>query len=568
MSASSLNSAEEPLLATLALFAGMADAAQRSAAMHALAQHLRATDLILFIQDHELGVLLPAPGFPQTLPQGRLWRAFLAACAPNHIHRGDLPLPPTATMTPAMGITAADGSVLVVFGEQPSPGDIRVVGALLPLLAATLRSEQQAAAAMAQARVARASAAQAGEVAKALDHTQYALQRAVHEATLAHQATQAERDRLQQVLDVLPEAVVVADAQGHFLHANHAAHELLGVNISGLRAPLTEDETFVRYGTRHVDGSPLISQDTPLYRAVFHREAVHGAQLVVRHAGDGRDVPILANSAPLWDADGHSVGGVLVFQDISKIKDLERQKDEFLAIVSHDLNNPLTAILGHAQLLLRRARRLVGADDMKIMEGLTMISEAARRMTEQVAELLDGSRLEIGQPLDLNLAPTDLVPLLADLVSEYGDSSPRHAVQLETDCSTLSITADRARLYRALANLLANAIKYSPGGDVIILALAVEENGAGIWAVIQVSDHGIGIPAEEVPKVFERFYRASNVGRITGSGVGLAGVRQIVEHHGGSITMSSEPCVGTTVTVRLPLPNLQGGSVSTKQAQP
>jgi signal transduction histidine kinase len=142
-------------------------------------------------------------------------------------------------------------------------------------------------------------------------------------------------------------------------------------------------------------------------------------------------------------------------------------------------------------------------------------------------------------------------------------------VRLETELSALFCTIDRVRPYRALANLLANAIQYSPDGDDVTVTLTTEGDGAGTWAVIRVSDHGIGIPAADLPQVFERFYRAGNVGQITGNGIGLAGVRQLVEHHGGRITISSEPGVGTTVTVYLLLDSpANPSSALTKQALP
>jgi signal transduction histidine kinase len=158
----------------------------------------------------------------------------------------------------------------------------------------------------------------------------------------------------------------------------------------------------------------------------------------------------------------------------------------------------------------------------------------------------------MGQPLELERAPTDLVNLVTQAVTEVQETTDRHRIELET-IPTLVGEWDAARLERVVRNLLENAVKYSVDDDVIELRLAREDDGESA-AVLTVHDHGIGIPPEDLPRIFDRFQRGSNVvGKIAGTGIGLAGARQIVEQHGGTITVSSEVRRGTTVTVRLPL---------------
>jgi signal transduction histidine kinase len=130
----------------------------------------------------------------------------------------------------------------------------------------------------------------------------------------------------------------------------------------------------------------------------------------------------------------------------------------------------------------------------------------------------------------------------------------RHTVQVEADSEPLVGDWDAGRLGRALANLLSNATKYSPDGGEVVVGLAREQGAGGAWAVLRVRDRGIGIPAADLPHVFEPFYRAANaVAQAGGAGIGLAGARQIVEQHGGMIDVESRDGEGTTVTVRLPL---------------
>jgi signal transduction histidine kinase len=371
-----------------------------------------------------------------------------------------------------------------------------------------------------------------------------------HSARLAEQAA-AERDLLQQLIDVLPEGVAIADAQIRLILTNSAAREILGAN-AGAGSPALDARTAEeRYNARHLDGTPYGPEDGLLYRSVARGELVHGEQLLVKYGGDGRDMPLLANSAPLRNAAGAIVGGVMIFQDISGIKDMEQQKDAFLATVSHDLKNPLTAIVGMAQLLQRRASRMASRDGQRFVEGLETISSTAYQMATQIDELLDATRLQMARPLHLDLQPADLVAIAERSMHRYQQSTDKHQFRLDAEVPELLCVCDTARISRVFDNLLSNAVKFSPSGGLITFALACTDEQR---ARIQIIDQGVGVPAGDLPHVFEHFYRASNViGRIAGTGIGLAGVRQIIEQHGGSISMDSKAGAGTTVTILIPL---------------
>ena len=245
--------------------------------------------------------------------------------------------------------------------------------------------------------------------------------------------------------------------------------------------------------------------------------------------------------------------------DISEQKQAEAERETFAAIAAHDLRTPLTTLRGQAQLLLRRASGGQPVDAATITRRMRVIVAVIDRMVAMVDEMLDAAHLRAGRSLDLNAAPVDLVALAEVAAQEARLSASRHGVRVAAALPQLVGEWDGARLARVLSNLLGNAIKYSPAGGDIVVEVGREEDPTRSWAVVSVTDQGIGIPAADVPYLFERFRRGGNVtGRIAGTGIGLAGAKQIVEQHGGTITVDSQEGKGATFFVRLPLN--QGGA--------
>jgi signal transduction histidine kinase len=174
-------------------------------------------------------------------------------------------------------------------------------------------------------------------------------------------------------------------------------------------------------------------------------------------------------------------------------------------------------------------------------------------MTQLINELLDVSRLQTGRPLDLVRNDADLIDLLTRLVSEQQQTTDRHRIRMETDLTDLRGYWDEQRLERTFTNIVSNAVRYSPhGGEILIRVSRSDESEPE--AVIAVRDEGMGIPEHDLALVFDRFHRGSNVsGRIPGTGIGLAGSLQIVQQHGGTISVDSKEGAGTTFVVRLPI---------------
>ncbi len=236
-------------------------------------------------------------------------------------------------------------------------------------------------------------------------------------------------------------------------------------------------------------------------------------------------------------------------------QDALRLRDAVLSSVSHDLRNPLTAIRVITDTLrFQLTEGELASDSASLREGLAHIDANAQRMAGQIDELLDVARLQTGRPLKLRRRPTDLIALARDVIADQQRRTSRHQIRLETNLPELTGIWDAGRLERVLGNLLANAVKYSFQGGDIVVRVTRESDGERAYAVLQVEDHGVGIPAADLPHVFRWYYRGANVAeQVAGSGIGLAGARQIVEQHGGTISVESQESIGSTFTVRLPL---------------
>jgi signal transduction histidine kinase len=191
------------------------------------------------------------------------------------------------------------------------------------------------------------------------------------------------------------------------------------------------------------------------------------------------------------------------------------------------------------------------ADSERLLGALGKIESAAERMDRWIDDLVDVTRLQEGQALPLKRVAMDVVEIARQAIDEQLVSAS-HAIRLVPASCLPLILCDPWRLRRVVDNLLANAVKYSPDGSEIIVGVERLANAGGQWIRLSVRDHGIGIPTGELEQIFEWSHRASNVGRIAGHGLGLAGARAIVEQHGGFLTVESDVGVGSTFSLVLP----------------
>ncbi|MGQ0600980.1 MAG: ATP-binding protein, partial [Anaerolineales bacterium] len=239
-------------------------------------------------------------------------------------------------------------------------------------------------------------------------------------------------------------------------------------------------------------------------------------------------------------------GQVAVLHDVTHFKDLDRVKNEFLATASHDLKNPLTAIIGYSDLLSR-----VGALAPRQIEFLDRIKLSSQQMLELVQDLLELARIDMG--IDLKLDTVDLREVVGNVCDEFRTQVQMKQQTLTVDAGQTAIPAqvDLSRVKQVLRNLLGNAVKYTPSGGRVFLAAEIYERTARL----RVRDTGLGIPEADLPFIFDKFYRVHADDRkdIEGSGLGLAIVKAIVEQHGGQVAVESNAGKGATFTVSLPL---------------
>ena len=337
-----------------------------------------------------------------------------------------------------------------------------------------------------------------------------------------------ERDRAGQILDALDDGVLLLDGAGRLLVANPAARSWFGL----------PDDLRPGLPVQRVLGAPQVS-------ALAEEAAEAGAPVVGTLTLVFPEPRTLTMRAfPL--ADRGPTGRIVVtMTDITQRRRLEVLRRDFVANASHELKTPVAAVRVLAETLLTAL-----PDDPEAGRRFAeRIGREAERLDVLVRDLLDLSRVERGT---LDVEPVDLVGLAKEMVGGYGDLAEERRIKLHSELRPqLSMRGDRAQLGLLLSNLLDNALRYTPARGTVCVRL----DGAESRAVIQVSDTGQGIPAGELSRVFERFYRVdkARARQTGGTGLGLAIVRHVAEAHGGTVRVDSELGRGSTFTVSLPV---------------
>jgi PAS domain S-box-containing protein len=278
---------------------------------------------------------------------------------------------------------------------------------------------------------------------------------------------------------------------------------------------------------------------------------------------DGRRLPVLVSTLQKRNASGAPLFNRTTIFNASERRQYEREiqlarkkaeealalRNQFLTIASHELRTPLTAILGNIELLKRRVTRedSLGTRDQRTLQ---IILDQTYRLNKMIMSLLDVSRIETGQ-LEIEMAAVELVALVKRVVDDVKAIVDDRQIELICPLQQLTIQGDELRLEQVFQNLLQNSLKYSSRNTAITVTVRQDQS----QVYVAVHDNGIGIPQAAIPQLFEQFYRAGNVNpeNISGFGIGLYVVGQIVELHGGTVTVESIEGQESTFTVSLPL---------------
>ena len=338
--------------------------------------------------------------------------------------------------------------------------------------------------------------------------------------------TQMRQDAL---FDSMIEGVLVLDESGRVLFANQAFAEIFAT--SGILRGKTLLET-----VRLNEVMEILVRTRSEGRVIDHETRLPGEP----------ERWLQINAAALTDAQRRKFGTIMVFHDLTRLKQLERQREEFVANVSHELRTPLSLIKGYVETLLDGAQNNpeVASRFLKIIERNT------QRLDFLIQDLLTISALESGR-MQLSLSPVNVFLLTEKVLGDLSLNADAKHISLMNELPELMVNGDFNRLDQVLANLVDNAIKYGrPNGSVVVGGKKLDDGRLEVF----VRDDGPGIPAESLDRVFERFYRVDKARSRDqgGTGLGLAIVKHLVQAHGGEVRAASEPGKGATFYFTLP----------------
>ena len=368
-----------------------------------------------------------------------------------------------------------------------------------------------------------------------------------------------ERRKMEAVLQGMADLLLAMDMEGRIVTASHQARTVLCPDGGELIGRMLEDVLKAEVAGGELPGRSVLRTGEPCLGV--------GYTMLVGNL----ETPVLSSAAPLRNGAGELVGSVEIIRDISKLKELEQEKEDFVSMLSHDLKSPITAVVGSID-LVREAR--LGPVNEEQCEYLDAAIESCEEMVEMIDTLLGIHKFEAGK-MRLSFKEENPKSLVARSLGKFQTLAKRGEVRLYSTVQegVPYVSVDRSSFNRILGNLLSNAVKFTPeGGEIEVSVDLVPEVGSvtqripeqsyprnelpreGAYVRIAVRDTGIGIPQESLGSIFDRFVQARNrrLGKTRGTGLGLAFCRKAVDAHGGFIWAESEPGAGSLFTVLLP----------------
>ena len=350
-----------------------------------------------------------------------------------------------------------------------------------------------------------------------------------------------EKELLAFTLSSMGDAVVAVDVDNRIVLFNKAAEQLTGWRFEEAHNKQVDDIIKI------INEQTRQPAESPIDRVLESRKIETGTVHDVLVARIGRQCPLSATAAPIRRNDGTMTGIVMVFRDVSQQREIDRMKSDFISSVSHELRTPLTTIRAYAETMLHDKNM---TEETKI-EFLQVINEESDRLTNLINGILEISRIESGT-IEITRAPVNITSVVSRAVESLKHLAGKKKILLEAAIAEHlpEFFGDETKIHSMVTNLLNNAIKFTPENGHIAVSAQVNNDEL----VIRVSDNGMGIPKEDLTKIFGRFYRVHRPGKqIQGTGLGLAIVKEIVLRHDGRIDVESEVDKGSTFTVYLPI---------------
>jgi two-component system phosphate regulon sensor histidine kinase PhoR len=358
--------------------------------------------------------------------------------------------------------------------------------------------------------------------------------RSERERSLRDVAT--EKSRVKTIINCMGDGILVCDRDSCIVLANPAASRMLEIPESRLLGNYVSQSNLHSELSRTIEDS-LKTEDSA-YTSISQELSI----------GDSREMFLRAHTAPVRNDLGEIMGSVTVLQDISYLKELDKMKSEFIAMVAHELRAPIATVEQQLTVIIGG---MAGELNEKQQQMMTRAKERTRSVLTLIKDLLDFSKIEAGKMVQYKepLSLAEMIPRVVEVMK--ADAAGKNiGIEILHPLSSSIIQADQNSMEGILNNLISNAVKYTPDGGRVTISLDDDDS----FVKISVTDTGIGIKGEDIPRIFDKFYRvkSSDTRQIVGTGLGLSIVKSIVDAHMGTISVESTEGKGTTFSVLLP----------------